>query len=208
MSITLEKLDEIERGCEGVTPGPWEIGAAGDYQPDSKHGPDFTPIHSDTWGAFVSVVTSTDNAGGRVGTSEQGQRNLAHIARLDPDTVRELVSLARSALSRSGEAVACPKCGGSGYIGSGDRTEECSECNHHPVPIGAPPPVPTGYKIVPEAAINALIERFAQIECQGITGQSIVTPQDLIDWTKGIAAAGYNEARAMLAASPTPKGGE
>lgn len=170
MSITLEKLDEIEAAAESY------IGANG-YDPD-------------------------------------------------PVEIIELVSLARSALSRSGEAVAPYVVldeEGTALVPDDQAAaiKAAFEAVKPLAPFGKPlrralkfyladPPssVPTGYKIVPEAAINALIERFAQIECQGITGQSIVTPQDLIDWTKGIAAAGYNEARAMLAASPTPKGGE
>jgi hypothetical protein len=68
----------------------------------------------------------------------------------------------------------------------------------------ASPTLPGDVVVVPRAAVNGLIERFAQIESQNITGMTITTPQELIDWMKAVAGYGFNEARAMIAAAPIP----
>jgi hypothetical protein len=66
-------LDEIEKGLRGVTKGPWrsETGA-------NSH------VFSEI------VMDERDNA-----IAFSDDENRAHIARLDPDTVRELVRFAR-----------------------------------------------------------------------------------------------------------------
>lgn len=101
--LTTEQVEEILAGCEGVTPGPWETGVPGDYPPASQLDGDHTPVHSDTWGAFISVVTGIDRGDGRVGTSQQGKSNLAHIARLDPQTVSSLATELLALRKRVGE---------------------------------------------------------------------------------------------------------
>ena len=83
MSDILTKLDAIEAGLEGVTPGfprwIWLFGDRTVYTRDPSDGCRITPI------------VRTDYAG-------QNNEALAHIARLDPQTVRELVRLARMGL--------------------------------------------------------------------------------------------------------------
>jgi hypothetical protein len=75
--LTLDKLNEIERGLEGVTPGPWRV---------SKHRASSRAIQTtktDREIATVALHKYTDNTG--------PEAMAAHIARLDPETVRELV---------------------------------------------------------------------------------------------------------------------
>ena len=94
--IDAAKLDEIEKGLEGVTEGPWA------YRPELF----------DDWGIVRSapdeegrkrivaavrmpyVTTAEANAHRNAGT-DPWQKSAAHIARMDPTTVRELVRLAR-----------------------------------------------------------------------------------------------------------------
>ena len=76
MSITPEKLDEIECGLEGVTPGPWEAEKGGR-------------------GSWIKGSTSEWAAMGCGDTDASADANSEHIARMDPATVRELVRLAR-----------------------------------------------------------------------------------------------------------------
>ncbi len=76
--LTDERLREIGAGCEGVTPGPWraEIGeeaARGILAPQKPDGSSMVIADVYSWPEVVA-----DNA--------------AHIARLDPDTVKALVS--------------------------------------------------------------------------------------------------------------------
>jgi hypothetical protein len=68
----IAKLDAIEAGLEGVTPGPWDRGRL--LLPGSPWRVG-QPRHT------VAEVRVNANA--------------AHIARLDPDTVREMTRLAR-----------------------------------------------------------------------------------------------------------------
>jgi hypothetical protein len=76
MTDITAKLDAIEAGLEGVTPGPWSWGQR--WYTGHKIGALMGewPV-LDLGGAGVSVI------------------NAAHIASLYPDTVRELVRLAR-----------------------------------------------------------------------------------------------------------------
>ena len=68
--LTPDQLDEIEAGCEGVTPGPWEARV---YTVD---------LHE-----FADV----DGPGGQPVVEVAGKFNAAHIARLSHEVVRELV---------------------------------------------------------------------------------------------------------------------
>lgn len=81
--ITAERIEEIEKGCEGVTPGPWGANSEGDIAP-----------HSDQHNAGYWIAHLED-------CGPNWKANAAHIARLDPATVRDLCALARSALSPS-----------------------------------------------------------------------------------------------------------
>ena len=128
-TLSDDEIRAIIDGLEGVTPGPWEVGLAGDYPADTVMSYDFTPIHSETWGAFVSVVTSIDG-GGRVGTSEQGGKNALHIARCDPETIRALAERALRSPVHADEGVNPThrhKKRGSEYvlIGIGNIQSEC-----------------------------------------------------------------------------------
>jgi hypothetical protein len=78
MTLTPEQLDEIEKGCEGVTPGPWVYSEDGDddFISSPKGRGD---VHCDT--SYYPSGLKTEDA--------------MHFARLDPTTVRELVRLAR-----------------------------------------------------------------------------------------------------------------
>ena len=76
MTDIIAKLDAIEAGLEGVTPGPWEVKPT----------------------APIVVGVSHSNLSGIAGLSVGIGRtysNTAHFSRLDPDTVRELVRMAR-----------------------------------------------------------------------------------------------------------------
>lgn len=82
MTITHELLDEIERGLDGVPPGPWKSFAGCGYGVWAEHGPNATAICLP------------------YGPRRSPQKPIvgAHIARLDPQTVGELVRLARIGL--------------------------------------------------------------------------------------------------------------
>jgi hypothetical protein len=67
MTITTEQLDALEAGLEGVTPGPWKQGAS---QRDQVLRVQTTPL----------LIAGTIDA-----------PDAAHIARCDPDTIRELI---------------------------------------------------------------------------------------------------------------------
>lgn len=74
----------IERGCEGVTPGPWE-----DYEHCwFRYG--VRAVGDDYRDPLVIPTTYTQVKGGA-----KNRPIAAHIARLDPQTVAELVRLAR-----------------------------------------------------------------------------------------------------------------
>lgn len=66
------RLDEIEAGCEGVTPGPW-------FQSGY--------VHAMGWG----VDSSRQHEDAPLICENAVQKDAAHIARLSPEVVRELV---------------------------------------------------------------------------------------------------------------------
>jgi hypothetical protein len=86
--LTLDRLEQIECGCEGVTPGPWtwgaqwlakRIGNSGRVAEDYMH---------------LAQVPLNDYDSPRWNT------DAAHIANCDPDTIRELIRLAKLGLAQ------------------------------------------------------------------------------------------------------------
>lgn len=70
--VTDERLAEIIKGCEGVTPGPWGEG--------------------DKW-VFASPRSGNpSHALEHIFRNEEAQANAAHVARLDPQTVLSLLT--------------------------------------------------------------------------------------------------------------------
>lgn len=81
MTDIREVLDEIEKGCEGVTPGPWKAEQTGNE-----------------WHVFM---LSTDET---ICVIEEWSREIdgadaAHLARLDPQTMLAIIELARKGLA-------------------------------------------------------------------------------------------------------------
>lgn len=115
--LTLEQIEEIECGCEGVTPGPWESDSTkseGSYGSgeDVHEGfdafeviaPALYPggrpvIVCDTLNSDAGAIEEEWDEDGHSAWDEQGRKNMAHIARLDPSTVRALCTLARKGLA-------------------------------------------------------------------------------------------------------------
>jgi hypothetical protein len=87
--ITIAKLDEIERGLEGVTEGAWHFES---HEAASWQGPgcDALMVNEDGDKVLDCIWASA---------TEEGDRTYRHIARMDPATVRELVRLARIGLA-------------------------------------------------------------------------------------------------------------
>lgn len=108
-AISDERLAEIIKGCEGVTHGPWEADGVrndGDYGSgeDAHSGFESYQVLAEVRGTS-SAICDTINAGyqitevhvesdedGHHAWDEQGRKNLAHIAHLDPQTVLSLVT--------------------------------------------------------------------------------------------------------------------
>lgn len=108
-TLTAEELQAIIDGCEGVTPGPWRIGRLGDQEMSHvvdfgeppkapfmilRNGSPAKPHMGYTGLPDAGVVHSDDGS---------SPANAAHIARLDPDTIKamalELQSLRSQSLS-------------------------------------------------------------------------------------------------------------
>jgi hypothetical protein len=77
-------LDAIERGLDGVTPGPWFNWRATSNCADICSGTPQKPVR-------VAQVINTIHDG----LYEYQRKDVAHIASCDPDTVRALIRLAR-----------------------------------------------------------------------------------------------------------------
>jgi len=77
-ALTPERIDEIERGCEGVTAGPWHA------EPKVGRGA-WIKGAAEEWTAVACGFDGTSAAA-----------NAAHIARCDPDTIRALIAAARA----------------------------------------------------------------------------------------------------------------
>lgn len=76
MTALPDKLDEIEAGLEGVTPGPWELDGGAEIS---------------AWNVNNEIVMRIFDEGGH------SAADAAHIARLDPDTVSALIARVRKA---------------------------------------------------------------------------------------------------------------
>ena len=76
MTDIIAKLDAIEAGLEGVTPGPWRAAPWGNRVPPHEVMNVIMPAIEQVFPDFLCA-------------------DAAHIARLDPDTIKELVRLAR-----------------------------------------------------------------------------------------------------------------
>jgi len=77
MTLTPEKLDELERLAELVTPGPWELKDGRTDTIENAQGYPVCTVHYHPYELYGHGVRA------------------AYIASLDPATVRELVRLAR-----------------------------------------------------------------------------------------------------------------
>lgn len=89
MIITKEKIEAVLAGCDGVTPGPWTLVPA---EPDDDWLQGIDGDNGD------SVVWPTDLAR-EPETGIKRRQDAAHIARLSPEFVHALATLALEALS-------------------------------------------------------------------------------------------------------------
>lgn len=87
--LSLERIAEIERGCEGVTPGPWGFEQTAEGMADMRVFSDRGMAHRH--GFTVALVAP-----------QQEDFDAAHIARLDPATVLALCSAARKGIQSPG----------------------------------------------------------------------------------------------------------
>lgn len=83
-TISSDDLRAILAGCEGVTTGPW---ANGLHYRQKTGDRDFAPIFANSAAPIAMVPLSV---GGY--QDPEGPLNAAHIARLDPDTVRSIIT--------------------------------------------------------------------------------------------------------------------
>jgi hypothetical protein len=107
--VSDDKLREILAGCKGVTPGPWESDSErteGIYGSGAEtyEGFDAYVVYSaveyygkpasicDTSNSGVILVEEEFDEPGHHAWDEQGRKNMAHVARLDPATVSSIVS--------------------------------------------------------------------------------------------------------------------
>jgi hypothetical protein len=97
MTDITRKLDEIEAGLEGVTPGPWLSGTSGFFQRHVLAPGGVNTYTGPVWGAIATceLLNEADGEGRAWRAAGKPAINAAHIARCDPDTMRELVRLAR-----------------------------------------------------------------------------------------------------------------
>lgn len=82
--LTPEKIQEIVDGCKGVTPGPWK------WRPDGQSDERFLFLGAQNGHTVLGV----DGIGEDCWIESCNEKNIFHIARLDPDTVKELCKLA------------------------------------------------------------------------------------------------------------------
>lgn len=80
-TLTTEQVEEILRGCEGVTPGPWAVS----YD-ELGSGPDLRLV------AFLEGPDETLTGVIDEEPGSMGSPILEHIARLDPQTVSSLAT--------------------------------------------------------------------------------------------------------------------
>lgn len=110
--VSGETIEEMLAGLDGVTPGPWwadsdggdEFRAYAVFGPHERYGKPSSIC--DTHNAGEVVLEQEDGKP----WDEQGRKNLNHIARCDPDTMRSILTELQSLRTLSaahGEAVAC-----------------------------------------------------------------------------------------------------
>jgi hypothetical protein len=92
MTDITRKLDEIEAGLEGVTPGPWRRYAKSPLVSRDTTRPD---PHPETGSVLIAECGTYRDKELVPYNMDRWLSDAAHIARLYPDTVRELVRLAR-----------------------------------------------------------------------------------------------------------------
>jgi hypothetical protein len=92
MTDIVAKLDAIEAGLDGVTPGPWRRYAKSPHVSRDTTRPD---PHPETGSVLIAECGDYRDKEIAPYNMDRWLADAAHIARLDPDTVRELVRLAR-----------------------------------------------------------------------------------------------------------------
>lgn len=96
--VTSERLEEILAGCDGVTMGPWMAGHL--CRDDHTCNCRYISGNDGRMGAVASV--HVDDGENDCPPTAEAKANQAHIARLDPETVRSIVT---ELLSRRSTAV-------------------------------------------------------------------------------------------------------
>lgn len=103
-TVSAELLQQIIDGCEGVTPGPWwsdserSEGGSGSFDAYAVYGPERFGRPSSICDTHNAGEIALEQDDGRP-WDEQGRKNMAHVGRLDPDTVKAMAELALSALA-------------------------------------------------------------------------------------------------------------
>lgn len=101
MTDIREVLDEIEKGLPGVTPGPWAVYEGSSWRRIGTAGHRYDDC------AVLYPVVASDGHPDLSSRAGDREANLAHIARLDPQTMLAIIELARKGLAAdAGEAVA------------------------------------------------------------------------------------------------------
>lgn len=95
-TLTPEQLDALERGLAGVTRGPWHPGHFG--RPD--HPCDCRSIVAEGYAGSIAEINVKNDLPISEGGNDappplEAAANMRHIARCDPQTIAELVRLAR-----------------------------------------------------------------------------------------------------------------
>lgn len=88
--VSDERLREMLAGLEGVTPGPWVWGAR------------YIGVGNVMLGKYTPIAQTPN--GMIAPDGGQWDANAAHIARCDPDTMRQVLTLALAALTRRSSA--------------------------------------------------------------------------------------------------------
>jgi len=103
MTDIIAKLDAIEAGLDGVTPGPWRRYAKSPHVSRDTTHPD---PHPETGSVLIAECGNYRDKEIAPYNMDRWLADAAHIARLDPDTVRELVRLARIGLTHQADQAA------------------------------------------------------------------------------------------------------